>query len=452
MTQLNEAIARYHRLLESDDYKDLAWVEELQQQMRNHHLTGGNHRISPVLRPHFVTQRQYNNLVKAAEALNSAVDRIEKMTLASPQLMARMAMLPAERMLASLDPGYSYLAVTALLDTRINNGTLSFVGCTADAPSGVIFGETLNSLFYDTAPVREFRKRYPLAKPAGTKPILQSLLKAWKEFGGQKRPRIGILQMRQPYQNTDSGECALLCELFRREGYEAEVVLPEQLEYRNGVLRKGTFDLDVVYRRIRVSEFLTRYDLNHPLVRAYRERKVCVVNSFRSEIAQKKALFDLLTDDTVTNSFPIAERKAIREFIPWTRVVSATSTVYHDMPIDLPAFIQGNRERLVLKPNDEDGERQTFVGAELDESGWERAMKAAMRGSYVVQESTKALTTEFPLHRYGSLEMKDMVVDVHPHAFLGKVTGCSAYVTPAKKNGFNTISGLAPTFVLESKT
>jgi hypothetical protein len=104
-----------------------------------------------------------------------------------------------------------------------------------------------------------------------------------------------------------------------------------------------------------------------------------------------------------------------------------------------------------MKPNDDDAERQTYVGSDMDERGWERAMKTAMRDSYVVQEVTRPLTCSFPLHRYGSIEMKDMLVDVQPHAYLGKVSGCSAWVTPAIKNGFSTISGLAPTFILESK-
>ena len=92
-----------------------------------------------------------------------------------------------------------------------------------------------------------------------------------------------------------------------------------------------------------------RFDLNHPLVRAYRDRAVCVVNSFRSEMAQRRAIFDLLTDETITSSFPTAERKAIRDYIPWTRVVSATNTAYHEESVDLPAFIQSNRETAHFK-------------------------------------------------------------------------------------------------------
>jgi uncharacterized circularly permuted ATP-grasp superfamily protein len=242
----------------------------------------------------------------------------------------------------------------------------------------------------------------------------------------------------------------MLTEVFQREGYAAEVVIPDQLEYRNGVLRRGNFAIDIIYRRVRASEFLVRFDLNHPLVRAYRDRAVCVVNSFRSELAQKKAIFDLLTDESITSSFPTVERKAIREYIPWTRRVVAGNTIYNGQHVDLIQFIQANRERLVLKPNEDDTERQTFYGSDTDDAAWERALKTALRGSYVVQEAKPPVKVTFPLHRYGAIEMRDMYVDVHPHTFLGKVNGCSTWVRPVG-SGFSSIAGLAPTFILESK-
>jgi hypothetical protein len=451
MTQFNEAIARYHRILESESFRDLGWVEALEQRLQASHLMAGSRRVSPVLRPHFIMQRQYGNLVKAAEALYCAIDRIEKLALSTPSLMSRMQMLPAEKMLAAVDPGYPYLSVTSLLDTHLNNGSLQFVGYAADTPMGVVYGEALNNAFYDAPPVKEFRKKYPLAKMAGTKPLLQSLLKAYREFGGKKSPNIGILEFRQPFQSADSSEFGLLADIFRQDGYKTELITPDQLEYRNGVLRRGDFQVDLIYRRVRVSEFLVRFDLNHPLVRAYRDRAVCVVNSFRSEMAQRRAIFDLLTDETITGSFPAAERKAIRDFIPWTRVVTAGNAAYHEETVDLPAFILSNRERLILKPNDDDGQRRSYMGAEMDDAAWDRALKVAMRDSYVVQEVTKSLVSEFPVHRYGSIEMREMNVDVHPHSFLGKVNGCSTWLSPVGATGFSTVSGLAPTFILDSK-
>ena len=56
------------------------------------------------------------------------------------------------RMLAQIDPGYSHLAVTSLLDTHLNNGTLHVVGTPDDAPAEVVSGEVVNNLFFDVPP------------------------------------------------------------------------------------------------------------------------------------------------------------------------------------------------------------------------------------------------------------------------------------------------------------
>ena len=66
MTQLGEAVDRYHKILESDAYKDLAWAHALHERMKEQQLTVAGKPISPVLRPHFITRRQYTGLTKAA--------------------------------------------------------------------------------------------------------------------------------------------------------------------------------------------------------------------------------------------------------------------------------------------------------------------------------------------------------------------------------------------------
>ena len=169
----------------------------------------------------------------------------------------------------------------------------------------MVYGEILSDLFFDLAPVKELRKRFKLEKTGAVKPLLATLLRAWKEFGGKTAPRIGILEFKQPFQTIDTQEHLLLAEVFRRAGYEVEVIsFPTTVEYRGGVLRANGVGIDVVYRGVTAHEFMLRFDLTHPLVRAYREGKVCVVNSFRTEMTRKRALFALLSDETVDGSFP----------------------------------------------------------------------------------------------------------------------------------------------------
>jgi hypothetical protein len=449
MTQVGEAIARYHKLIESGPYIDLGWAQALQEQLKAAKL--GGRAISPVLRPHFLSGRDYTAMAKTAETISSAMARVEQMALATPSLLARIQLLPAERMLAQVDPGYSLAGVNGQLDAVIHDGTLKFTNHHADAPAGVLHGDALADLYYEAPPVKEFRKKYKLKKLGGTKFLLSSLIKSYKEFGGkQKRPRIAIAELKQPFSGG-AGDYAPLADFFTSEGYPTEVVSPDQLEYRNGVLRRGELAIDILYRRIRLQEFLVRFDLSHPMVRAYKEHAVCMVNSFRAEVGAKRALFDLLTDDAVTAKFPAAERKAIKEHIPWTRVVQAAKTTHKGHTVDLPDFVMKHRARLILKPNDDTPDQHSFRGAETDDIGWEKALRQAMRTPYVVQEVADPAKVVFPLMQYGSLMMKEMQVDVHPHSFYGKTHGCSSWLSIIGAQSFSTLTGLAPTFVLEGK-
>ncbi|HVW85158.1 MAG TPA: circularly permuted type 2 ATP-grasp protein [Bryobacteraceae bacterium] len=448
MTQLDEAIARYHRILESEPYRDLRWVKNLQEQMEARQLSAGGRLLCPFLRPNFVTQKQYDNLVKTGEALISAVDRMLRAALASPQLLSRMQLFPAEKMLAAVDPGYEMSEVSAQLDLQIQNGSLHVLQYNADALSGAAYAEGLSDLFYDCPPVKEFRRRYNLTRVGGKKPFLDALLKAYKMFGGAKKPNIGILEFRNA---SGRSEYEIFRDYFRAEGYQTELVSPDQLEYRNGVLRANGFDIDLIYRRISAQEFLLRFTLNHPLVQAYRDHKVCIVNSFRSELSHKKAMFALLTEESLTAKFPPNERKAIREHVPWTRVVKAGKATRGEESVDLLDFIRQNRETLVLRPNDDYTDLHSFVGYEHDEGSWARAIRDAQRAPYVVQERVKPVRTVFPLMSYGHLEFKEMQVDVQPQAFLGKVAGCSSYVSTAGAGTYSPASGIAPTFIIDPK-
>lgn len=470
MSQLNEAIARYHRILESEPYRDLSWVKHLQEKMEADQLSSGGRLLCPFLRPNFMTQRQYDALVKAGEALLSANYRMQQIALGSPALLAKLELLPAEKMLALIDPGYLMPEVSSKLDLQVHDGSLHVSQYTGDAPIRAAYSENLADIFYDSPPVKEFRRKYNLTRVGGKKPFLGALLEAYKQFrastqNGAKSashsngnghrngkaasgPHIAFLEFRQTARKS---EFELFRDYFQREGFKTEIVSPDQLEYKNGRLYAGASHIDLVYRHFSVQEFLVRFDLSHPLLKAYRDRKVCVVNSFRSEMSHKGAMLALLTDETLTAKFPSAERKAIKEHIPWTRVVAPGKTSHGEDQVDLLEFILLNRERLTLRPNDDSSDQPVFTGSDMDQPSWERATRQAQRSPYVAQERVERARFLFPLMSYGHLEFREMNVDVQPQAFLGKVSGCSSWLSASGSGTFSASAGIAPTFIIDPK-
>ena len=424
MAQAGGGIARYQKLLDQEKYRDLAWAEELQDQMRRQKLTESGRLLAPVLRPCFLSRHQLETLARVAEHIASIVDSIEALALESPPLLRRLHLLPAERMLAAVPPGCVRFSVTARMDAYVQNGSVSLQGFDACKPAGFVYSDALADLFLNLPILKEFRNGCSVTKIGGSKPFVDALFKAWREFGGQNIPRVAIVELTQQF-GSDAAESFLVAELLSRNGIAAQVVSPDRLEYARGRLRAGDFEIDVVIRRLLTQELLARSDLSHALLLAYRDHAVCVINNFRSEMAQRRDLFELLTDEQVTARLPLADQALIRKFVPWTRVVAQKKTKYKDREIDLPEFIRHEREQLVLRPN-EDGDQRTFVGAETTASEWDQALRLALRRPYVVQEQVPRTHESFPFFRYGDLQIRETEVAIHPHVFHGKLQGASA--------------------------
>jgi hypothetical protein len=172
-----------------------------------------------------------------------------------------------------------------------------------------------------------------------------------------------------------------------------------------------------------------------------------MINSFRAELTERRAIFDLLTDEAVTSRFSVSDRKLIRDHIPWTRVVAQNAADYHDETVDLPKFILDHREHLVLRPNDDTVEQRAFAGADMTQAAWEKALQHALRSPYVVQEALAPLKQPFPVYQYGEVQTKDLDITVQPHTFLGKMQGVSAALTQSA-NGAVVPIGIAPVLLL----
>src|SRR5207237_1029732 len=189
----------------------------------------------------------------------------------------------------------------------------------------------------------------------------------------------------------------LLRDFFAGRGVPTVICAPDELEYSNGKLRRGDFRVDLVYKRVIIHELLSRADDSHPLLRAYSNGDVCVVNPFRCKVLHKKAAFELLTDEARADWFDAEEREVIRDCVPWTRRVRERRTTYRGRGIDLVNFVRENRALFVLKPNDDYGGHGILLGNRAGEGEWDEMIEKALAGDYVVQEVIELSTEEFPI-------------------------------------------------------
>src|SRR5205809_1491574 len=110
---------------------------------------------------------------------------------------------------------------------------------------------------------------------------------------------------------------------FESECYRSVIASPDELEFTNNRLRVRDFEIDIVYKRLLVNEYLPIMREHSALLDAYRARAICMVNSFRSKVIHKKALFAVLTDARYASLFNGEERAMCEGHVPWTRRVRA---------------------------------------------------------------------------------------------------------------------------------
>ncbi|HYP52914.1 MAG TPA: hypothetical protein VEQ42_05205 [Pyrinomonadaceae bacterium] len=301
--------------------------------------------------------------------------------------------------------------------------------------------------------MRRFAEHYNVRALYGRRRMLDTLLRCYREFLGrapERKPRIAIVDLKGlPTQK----EFELFREYFESEGFPARVASPDELEFTGGRLRAGDFEIDIVYKRLLVNEYLPIIKEQAALLEAYRARAVCMVNSFRSKLIHKKALFAVLTDERYARLFSDGERETIAAHVPWTRLLRDERTERAGESIDLLEFVAANRDRLVLKPNDDYGGHGIYIGWNTDEIAWGEAVRDALaKGDYLVQERVKTAREEFPaLMADGTVEFAEQLVDLDPLLFSGRVGSAFTRLSSTELANVSSGGGMVPTFIISEK-
>ena len=449
---LSEAVAHYHKLLADEELArtSLALLDEGLERAK---LMFGGRRLSPYLRPHFVSEEDFARVQNICETVWGAIEKVKDAAIRDESLLDELGLTEIERELVKIDPGYRAVSPTARLDSFLTEEAYSFVELNGESPAGIAYGDAAFEIFASLPVMKEFAKTYKVRRFEGRPLMLKLLADCYEEFLGRRpdrAPQIAIVDLKgMPTQK----EFELFREYFEAEGYPSIIAAPEDLEFSNGRLRAGDFAIDIVYKRLLVNEYLPIMESQPALFDAYRARAICMVNSFRSKIIHKKALFAVLTDARYSSLFSEDEKSMISRHVPWTRKVRRGKSDYHGEEIDLLEFIAVRRDRLVLKPNDDYGGHGIYIGWNTDEIAWDEAMHNALaNGDYLVQERVPTAREVFPaLTTEGTIAFAEQLVDLDPLLFNGKVGSAFTRLSSNELANVSSGGGMVPTFIISKR-
>jgi hypothetical protein len=447
---LTAAIGAWHDALTPElAAESSGWMTE---QLRRRSLFFGDRPLCTVLRPRFLTVDQYTLLRRRVAVLLRAFDRALSAALADPAILDQFGLLDWERTLATEDlriPASPVSRLDAFFDST--DGTLRFTEYNAETPAGSAYNDVLTSLFLRIPAARPFLKGHILHPLPAAPNVLHALLAAYAQWSGTRKvPVIGILDWKEV---PTYSEFVLYQQLFEGAGVTCVIADVRDCELVNGRLVAAGTPIDLIYKRVLIHELIADGGLDHPIVKAVRTGAVCMVNPFRCKILHKKASLAVLSDERNAGLFDAEARQVIAEHIPWTRVVAERKTIYQGKPIDLLPWMAGNRERLVLKPNDDYGGAGIVLGWEVDDAAWTAAVTRAAAEPHIVQERIGLPSEPFPSFADGQLHFADRIVDTAPFVFGGAYAdGCLTRVSTATLVNVTAGGGsTVPTFVIEPR-
>ena len=429
-----DPIAHWHSLLDKGQLAT-STAEALAEAQKARRLMFGPRPLSVALRPQFLTRHRYDQAVRAAEGVLSALAVLERAVLKDEALRAELCLEPEEERLALANPGYGFSSPSSRLDSFFA-GQVRFVEYNAESPAGMAYGDNLSAVFAELPIMKTFRKRFRGRFVSTRRRQLSTMLRAFRQWGRSDKPVIAIVD----WEGLPTApEFEMFKAFFEAEGVKTIICDPRALELRGRKLYAGSTAVNLVYRRVLTSELLARDDETRALRDAYFAGAVCVVNSFRAKLLHKKMSLALLSDPRYQRIYTAEQRDAIRRHIPWTRRVRP----------ELADEIARRRETLVLKPNDEYGGKGVVLGWTVDQSEWESTIEVAATQSYVVQEAVEIPRVSFPVALDGEVHYLDLAVDLDPYLFDGRPGGFMTRVSAAALLNVTAGAGsVVPTFVL----
>lgn len=451
---LKDAVAYYHELL-TDDELARSSVEVLDAGLEDSRLIFGGRRLSPYLRPHFVTAKDWLLVKEICETTWNALQKVKDTAVESDELLNELGITEIERELVKIDPGYSMVSPTARLDSFLTEGAYSFVELNGESPAGIAYADSASAIFQRLPVMQKFAERYNILPFEGSSKLLQVLLSSYEEFiGGSKPDRSPVIAIVDLKGLPTQAEFELFRDYFEDSGCNSVICSPDELEYYGDRLIYKGVDIDIVYKRLLVNEYLPIMEKYPALLNAYRDGKICMVNSFRSKLIHKKAVFAVLTNEKYESLFSQPELEIIKRHVPWTRVFRQEKTINNNQQIDLVEWTRANAEKLVLKPNDDYGGHGIYIGWNSTPSEWDAAIQIALAdGDYLVQERVQTAKESFPMlfGEVGEWIMAEQLVDLDPLLYNGVVGSAFTRLSSSELANVTAGGGMVPTFVIQEK-
>jgi glutathionylspermidine synthase len=389
----------------------------LQEMLRERGILFGNGLLPTCAHAFVIAAEKQARWAARSEQLVAMAETVASRLVADPDFYRTMGLRPDALELVRVDPGYRRICVLSRPDGVPVGDDMLFVEINCDSPAMMMFLDLVTECMLELEAFASLPK-----PPSAADSLLATLHECYREFGGTRVPTIAICDWEG--QKTRY-EHAKLAQHFEARGYPTIVCDPRAFRLSGSELSVNDRRVDLVYRRALSTEIIARRDEIEPLLRAYQDGTVCMVNPLRSYVASAKALLTHLTNTGNDNGIPVSillDSDAARE-----RVRTSPS-------------------KWVLKKSESFGGVDVVLPDSSNAAIWQAALESSRRETWIAQEYLEIPQIALPEIVDGSVQRAQKYYNWNPFVFGGRYAGSMVRFSSTPLINITLGGGLLPTF------
>jgi len=427
-----EILESYQNIIKSNETKCLKDLAVITKKLNNSNAKYKGEIIDFLYQPMFFHQGDIVRFEYITKMMVSIIEKCTEEYLQNPAFRKFFGYSKIMEELILIDPGYKNPVPVARFDLFYNED-YKFCELNGDGTSAMNEANTLEQIFSESEILKELETDYEISYHELFLSWLLQLLNIYKEFGGTEKPNIAISDFMGLGSND---EFDTFKEIFEKQGYKTVICDPRDMKYKDGKLYVDDIRIDLIYRRAVNKEVELRIDEVSDFLQAYKEKAVCVVGPFRSQIMHNKIFFEILSSEDKTDFLNTEEREFVKKHIPKTYILDKKN---------LLTAIE-NKDKYLIKPKDYYAGKGVVCGLDRTDEDWRNELNDAIeKGGFLLQEFCNFTKKNLPEVIKNKFEFSEYKTTLGLFVYNSKLSGL--YSRVGRKN---VIAGIEESITLPS--
>lgn len=387
--------------------------------------------------PKIFSKEALKALEKAGETTYRILEKVTRHYLEDADYRSLFPYPDGLEELVMTDRIYDMVIPICRLDIFFNEEDFSFKYCeiNTDGTSGMVEEKELsNALEYNLA-FQEYQKTHPLRTFELYNSFVKVFLEVYRDWE-EKKDGLNPAPLQKPYvaivdflHDAYISDFYHFRDAFKAAGCECEICEITELKYEDGILYSPEGNrIDAIYRRAVTTDVFSHKEEIQAFLSAVKEKAVCCVGNFCTQVAHNKSLFKILRDQVSLDLLTEEEQQFVLDHFPFTGYLNAKDT---GTDLTLQDVID-TKDRWILKPLDLYGAREISVGSDLTPEEWKEKILSLEGTDYIFQEYCHPYKTENFIMENGDVTSSEWINMTGMYMYGGKLAGMFSRLAPNK--------------------